>query len=184
MENEDNSKSSDKRIAYLVTFIILLIIAVPILMYCVKNNTFKKSEYTYLKDRPSYIIKNVDENLLKNYYGNDNTMVVFMASWCSHCVAEKNELNNFIKNNPDKKVIVVSHDHTYDALQKYLSDNNLNWFVIFDRDKIIRESIDPGTDGVPCVYLLDKNGKIIGFSRSVTKEVDFYKFYNNEIDIY
>jgi len=181
---KEKFRLSDKIVAYIVTIIILLMVAVPIAIYCINKDVFKKSDYIYLKDRTSYTIQNVDGNFLNNFYGNSNTMVIFMASWCSHCVDEKNELNNFIKNNPDKKVIIVSHDHTYEALEKYLKDSDLNWFVIFDKDKTIRKHIDPGTDGIPSAYLLDKNGKIIGFSKGIRTEVEFNQFYNNEIDIY
>ena len=177
-------KLSDKIVAYLVTIVILLIVAVPIVIYCINEDILKKSDYVYFKDRPSYIIKNVDQFHLDNYYGNSNTLVVFAASWCKYCVEEQNELNNFIKNNPDKKVIVVSHDHTYEELEKWLKDNNLNWFVIFDKDKTIREDLDPGSNGIPNAYLLDKDGKILGFTKGAKKEIEFFQFYNNEIDIY
>jgi|GEM_PF-1876150 len=206
MKNENKIKLSSKYVIYIS--IIIFLLSASIIIYCFKDdiiNKFnyiylknksiniiqndnkdilKKSDYIYLKDRVNYIIQTADENFLNNYYGNDNTMVVFSASWCKYCVEEQNELNNFINNNPEKKVLVVSHDKTYEDLDKYLKDNNLNWFVIFDKDKTIRQNIDPDVNGIPSTYLLNKNGKIIGYSKGVKTETEFLQFYNNEINIY
>lgn len=181
-EKIKNFKLLNKYVLFLTIFI--FVVLVPILLYCFKDNLFNKSDYIFLKDRENYIIQNVDNNFLDNYYGNENTMVIFSASWCKYCVAEQNELNNFIQNNPDKKVIIVSHDKTYEDLDNYLKTNNFNWFVIFDKDKTIRQHIDPDVNGIPCAYLLNKNGKIIGFAKGEMTESEFLQFYNNEIDIY
>lgn len=162
----------------------LFLVIILLLLYCFKDNIFRKSDYVYLKDRQACMVQAADINYLDEYYGNENTMVVFSASWCKYCVEEQDELNNFIKNNPEKKVIIVSHDKTYEDLDKYLKDNNFNWFVIFDKDKTIREHIDPGSTGIPCAYLLDKNGKIIGFNKGAMTETEFLQFYNNEAYIY
>jgi thiol-disulfide isomerase/thioredoxin len=183
--NEDKVKKIkllDKYVIYIFIFIFLII--VPILLYYFKNNIFKISDYIYLKNRDNYIVENVDANFLNNYYGNENTMLVFSASWCKYCVKEQDALNSFIENNPDSKVIIISHDKTYEDLINYLNDNSFNWFVIFDKDKTIRNNIDPGSSGIPSTYLLDKNGKIIGYSKGPKTEEEFLQFYNNEIDIY
>lgn len=185
MEDEEKTKKSkllNKYVLFIAIFIFFVV--VPILLYFYRNNIFNKSDYIFSKDRQSYIIQNADENFLNNYYGNENTMVVFSASWCKYCVEEQNDLNNFIKNNPDKKVIIVSHDKTYEDLEKYLKTNNFNWFIIFDKDKTIREHIDSGSKGIPSSYLLNKKGKIIGFTKGVMTESEFLQFYNNEIYIY
>jgi len=154
------------------------------LLTFVKDNLENNSNYVYLQDRKSYIIRTVSEKFLENYYGNEKTMIVFSASWCKYCVEEQNDLNNFIVNNPETKVIIVSHDDSYESLENYLKTNNFNWFVIFDKEKTIRQHIDPNVNGIPCEYLLDKSGKIIGFSKGAKTEEEFVQFYNNEIDIY
>lgn len=193
--NNENEIKKIKFIKDLVIFTLILIffILIPIFLYFFKNNDKTitipleqntKLKYVYLKDRESYIIQNVDDNFLNEYYNNENTMVVFTASWCKYCVEEQNELNNFIINNPDKKIVIVSHDKTYEDLENYLKTNNFNWFVIFDKDKTIRQHIDPGSNGIPSTYLLNKNGNIIGFSIGKKNEIEFLQFYNNEINIY
>lgn len=191
MNKENNFKIARNLFIYLVVFIFFII--VPTLVNYFKNNesnaniSLEKSQtfkYVYLNDRENYIIQNVDNSFLDDYYNDENTMVVFTASWCKYCVEEQNELNNFIINNPDKKVIIVSHDKTYEDLENYLKTNNFNWFVIFDKDKTIRNHIDPGSNGIPSTYLLNKSGKMIGFSIGTKNENEFLQFYNNEINIY
>jgi peroxiredoxin len=184
MEEKDDAKKiklSNKYYIHIAIF--LFIVVISILLSSYKNGS-SRSKYVYLENRENYIIQNVNEQYLQDYYGNENTMVVFSASWCKYCVEEQKDLNNFIVNNPEKKVIIVSHDDSYENLEKYLKANNFNWFVIFDKDKTIKKHIDPNVNGIPCTYLLDKNGKIIGFSKGVKTEEQFLKFYNNEIDIY
>jgi len=185
MENKDDIKKIkvlSKYFVYIAIFIFLILVSILLSWY--KNSNNIKSEYVYLEDRENYIIKNVSGNFLDYYYGNEKTMIVFSASWCKYCVEEQNDLNNFIVNNPETKVIIVSHDDSYESLENYLKTNNFNWFVIFDKEKTIRQHIDPNVNGIPCEYLLDKSGKIIGFSKGAKTEEEFVQFYNNEIDIY
>jgi hypothetical protein len=56
---------------------------------------------------------------------------------------------------------VVSHDRNKEDLVKYISDNNLKWFVIFDTNWIIRRELDPQANSVPNTYLLDNKGTIV-----------------------
>ncbi|MEG1363538.1 MAG: TlpA disulfide reductase family protein [Clostridia bacterium] len=159
-----------------------MLILVAIIYYI----NIDKSDYVYLEDRKSYIIKEADNTFLDKYLSNKKTMVVFTASWCKYCVEEQEELNTFIKENKDKKIIIVSHDKNYEDLEKYLKDNNFNWFVILDKDKTIREHIDPGSSGIPSTYLLDKKKSIISMHKGTLTKDEFNTFFNEEmnVDIY
>lgn len=190
IENKNNFKNKSKVINIFTVVIFLILLLIIILFLCIKNNlldnistnnlsNIEHSEYIYFNDRESYIIDNVSNNFLDNYYGREKTIIVFSASWCKYCVEEQEELNNFITNNPEKKIIIVSHDKSYEELENYLKINNFNWFVIYDKDKTIRNHIDPGSSGIPSSYLLDGQGKIIGYSKGKKTESEFLKFYNN-----
>ena len=87
-------------------------------------------------------------------------------------------MNEYIKSNPYKSIIIVSHDDTKDDVKKYLEENGYNWFVILDSEKTIRESIDPGSKGIPSSYLLDKEGKIINFHKGKLTTEQFGSFFN------
>lgn len=174
-----------KKLSILVIIaIVLVLLAILITIYFLKDIIFVKCDYVYLNNRTSYQINIADENFLNKYYGNKKTMVIFMASWCKYCNEEKDALNEFIQNNPDKKIIVVSHDKNYDDINNFLKENNFNWFVILDKDKTIRNNIDPGANGIPSAYLLDRRGNIIGYKRGELTKDEFLPFYNNEINIY
>ena len=50
--------------------------------------------------------------------------------------------------------------------------------VILDPEKTIRENIDPGSNGIPSSYLLDKEGKIINFHKGKLTKDQFISFFN------
>ena len=54
-----------------------------------------KKDLTYGKYRDSYVIS--ENRNLESFVNDDtNAVVVFWATWCSHCVEEAEDLNNFI----------------------------------------------------------------------------------------
>lgn len=140
-----------------------------------------KNDYIKLNDRDSYVLKSVTSDLLTNYLDSERTLVVFSASWCKYCVEEKENLNNFILNNPDKTIIIVSHDRNYNDIQQYLTENNLNWFVIYDTNKTILQSIDPESNKIPSFYLLDKDGNLIHKEIGVLSYEEIQELYQKII---
>lgn len=173
-----------------VLFIILLIITILLLLFSLVMLFFKneiiyilnKTEYvpTGIGERKSsYVVTIPDVELLDKYQTkNENMLVIFMASWCHFCQNEAPELNNFINDNPNKKIIIVSHDETKDDIESFLLENGYNWFVIFDPDRLIRSSIDPDGKGIPAAYLLDCDGNILNQKMGQLKYDDFLDLYN------
>ena len=82
-------------------------------------------------------------------------------------------MNEYIKSNPYKSIIIVSHDDTKDDVKKYLEENGYNWFVILDSEKTIRESIDPGSKGIDLI-------KKMNFSRKILVKVIAKNIYDVE----
>ncbi|MEG2235842.1 MAG: TlpA disulfide reductase family protein [Clostridia bacterium] len=180
-------KINKKILLYVLIF--LLFICILFLLYHFKDYIIKKeipinnnykSEYINLNNRNHYILNIVDETLLKKYIDKDKTLVVFSASWCKYCVEEQDDLNKYIQENPDKTIIIVSHDRSYEDIDNYLKTNNFNWFVIFDSDKIIRESIDPNSSGIPTMYLLDNNSIVIDKLVGDVTFNEIEEFYNEK----
>jgi thiol-disulfide isomerase/thioredoxin len=163
--------------------IISILIVIFILLTFFIVSIFENKSTTLLKNRQNYVIEEVTNKFLSNYLTEDKNLIIFSASWCKYCVEEQDELDKFIKSNPTKNIIIVSHDHNKSDLENYLTKNNLNWFTIFDKDKTIRENIDPGSKGIPSAYLLDKNGKILNTHNG---KMDFQQFtdFFNQIKIY
>ena len=159
--------------------IILLVMVILATLYFVyfKTDIFKSKDLTYGKYREQFVISE-NKNIENFVNTNENTILVFWATWCSHCVEEAEDLNKFITSNPHKKIIVVSHDYTKEDLEKYLSEKEYNWFVILDTDKTIREKIDPGSKGIPSSYLVNKELNILNFHKGKLVEDQFNSFAN------
>ena len=168
-----------KKIVILISiflFIILLLSAFFVI-YFKTDFIVKNKDLTTAKLRKNYVITD-DKNLSQYLNKNENTLVIFWATWCNYCVEESEDLNEYIKSNPYKSIIIVSHDDTKDDVKKYLEENGYNWFVILDSEKTIRESIDPGSKGIPSSYLLDKKRKIINFHKGKLTTEQFGSFFN------
>lgn len=162
----------------IVIFISLLFILFN-LFYSNSEKTNIKNNYIPTKKRTNYVIINSNDISLNNYISNkSNTLVIFWATWCSSCVEESNNINSFILNNPEIPVIIISHDKNLEKVEKFLKENNFNWFVILDTNRKIRESIDTDTKGIPATYLLNKDLNIISKVITQMSEDDFYNFYN------
>lgn len=164
--------------------IIILSIAIGVLVvltlayfFVLKPYFENKKDLTYGKYRNSYVIS--ENRNLENFVNDDaNAVVVFWATWCSHCVEEAEDLNRFISSNLGRKIIVVSHDYTKEDLEEYLKEKGYNWFVILDTDKTIREKLDPGSTGIPSSYLVNKDMNILNFHKGKLNLEQFNSFSN------
>lgn len=141
------------------------------------NNSYCKTKYIPTTKRTSYVLANVDDTFLNSYLQRKNTLIIFFATWCDHCINEKDTITKLYNNNPDIPVIVVSHDKSLEDLDNYLKENNLNWFVIFDPNKNIREKIDKNSSGIPYLYLIDKNSDVIDKLNFPFNYDDILNFY-------
>lgn len=161
-------KKSAKIFFIICTILTIVLCASGVTFIILRNklvNLTSNSNYTPTNTgirKDSYILTLPDVDMLDKYQEDgQDLLVVFLASWCHFCQDESPELDKFINDNPDKKIIVVSHDETIDDIQSFLITNNYNWFVIFDPDTLIRSHIDPEGSGIPAAYLLDSNGNIL-----------------------
>lgn len=184
-ENRINKDAEMKkfRVLLIILLIGLILLTIGYVIYSVYENSISNYANLKSKNRDEYIIRSVDETLLKNYLQpGKNTIVAFWASWCPHCQDEAAALNEFITKNKNANIIVVSHDRNIDSLITYLENNyNYNWFVIYDTERLIRESIDPKASTIPRTYLLDDDGNIINkIERTATLE-DLTNLYNQTI---
>ncbi|MCX8074862.1 MAG: TlpA family protein disulfide reductase [Clostridia bacterium] len=179
-KNKDiNNKKKSKIYFILIITSVTLIALLSLSFYLYTKLTFN-SKYVDSSDRSSFILYDVDESLLKDYYENRKMLVICWASWCENCLSEIDQLNRFIINNSDKEVIIVSHDNNKDELITFLRQNNLKWFVIYDKDKTIRKSLDPESSSIPHSFLIDQNKKIINSYKGTMNYEQLNKFYNGE----
>ena len=167
-----------KKLFIILSIVIGVLVIFTLVYFLVLKPYFEsKKDLTYGKYRESFVIS--ENRNLESFVNDDtNAVVVFWATWCSHCVEEAEDLNNFITSNLGRKIIVVSHDYTKEDLEEYLKEKGYNWFVILDTDKTIREKLDPGSKGIPSSYLVNKDMNILNFHKGKLNLEQFINFSN------
>ena len=166
----------NKKNVILIIVLICIIIAIAILMFIILNNKESSNNIS------NYGVVSVDDTILAKYVKGKKTLLLFFASWCPECIAEANDINEYILSNTDKNVIVISHDENIENIRKYVTENGYNkWFVVFDPERSIRNIIDPGKRGIPSSYVLDENMEVIGFHKGKLDTKGLEELYNNPV---
>lgn len=104
----------------------------------------------------------------------------FWGVTCPACVKEMPEWGQFIKNNPNAKVVFIQVDDvSQDSIKRMLNKAGLdkanNYYVAAPFDERLRFEIDPQWHGeTPTTITIDKNGK----ATRKTGLVDFQKLQN------
>jgi thiol-disulfide isomerase/thioredoxin len=104
----------------------------------------------------------------------------FWGVTCPACVKEMPQWGQFIKNNPNAKVVFIQVDDvSQDSMKKMLAKAGLdkanNYYVSVPFDERLRFEIDPQWHGeTPTTITIDKNGK----ATRKTGLVDFQKLQN------
>ena len=104
----------------------------------------------------------------------------FWGVTCPACVKEMPQWGQFIKNNPNAKIVFIQVDDvSQESMRKMLNKAGLdkanNFYVAVPFDERLRFEIDPQWHGeTPTTITIDKNGKAI----RKTGLVDFQKLQN------
>lgn len=90
------------------------------------------------------------------------TILNFSATWCPYCLEEKQNLEAFLKNNPELakniNVVVVMLD-TQKDIKKYMDKHKFTFPMYEDRNEKVANAFF--IRGVPMSFILDENGKIV-----------------------
>jgi thiol-disulfide isomerase/thioredoxin len=92
----------------------------------------------------------------------EQTLVVFWASWCPHCIEEMPKLNQWAKENPNTKVVAISIDEdkvAYETAIKAFPNITHNCDFKKWQGKAVSDYYVYGT---PTFILLDRDKKILG----------------------
>lgn len=111
-------------------------------------------------DDPSIkIVTEYDENMFKG----NKSLIFFWASWCSHCQEEYDVIKTAISDYQNRgfNIYIVSHDYEKDELSTFMKNNELNYEVYFDENRVIRAHFNPEASSVPLTYIIDENAKLI-----------------------
>jgi len=100
---------------------------------------------------------------LADFRGQKKVVVVFWASWCGPCRLEMPSLVNFYKtyhkDSSDFEVLAVSIDEDPKEVTRFASAQKLNFPVLLDPQQRVADSYE--VEGIPTMFVIDKNGKII-----------------------
>lgn len=101
-----------------------------------------------------------NKEFTENKFKGKMTILNFGTTWCSVCLEEKKNLDNFIKNNKnlDINVVPILID-SKENIKKYLTKEKFDY--TFYEDKNMEVGNKFLIRGVPMTFILDENGVII-----------------------
>lgn len=94
----------------------------------------------------------------------DQILIVFYASWCSHCQTLLPEVYELYKNQKEKnvEVLAVSIDTSRTDWFQFIQTNNLNWLNVSDlKGWNGKAASDYYLYATPTLFLIDQNRKLI-----------------------
>ncbi len=105
------------------------------------------------------------------YYG-----IYYSASWCGPCRAFTPDLVSWYKRNkpkyPNFELIFVSSDHSEGDMAAYMKEDKMGWPALdYDKKKSNRSITKYAGRGIPCLVLIDDQGKVISDSYEGTTYV-------------
>ncbi|WP_269536967.1 thioredoxin-like domain-containing protein [Cerasicoccus fimbriatus] len=103
-----------------------------------------------------------DEFQPKPYYA-----IYYSAHWCPPCKKFTPKLVDFYNDSADDnfEIIFVSSDRDEESMENYMTEYSMPWPALeFDKKKRSKELTQFSARGIPCLVLVDRNGKVIKHS--------------------
>lgn len=93
----------------------------------------------------------------------------FSARWCGPCRKFTPDLvayyNRVAASHPEFEIIFVSQDRSAPAMEEYMRDMQMPWPALrYDNAQQNNEILAYAGDGIPCLVLLDGDGKVVSHS--------------------
>ncbi len=119
------------------------------------------------------------EQAPKDYYA-----IYYSAHWCPPCRGFTPKLvdfyNNASKKHDNFEVIFVSSDRSENDMAGYMKEADMPWLALdYDKKKKSKELTKYAGGGIPCLVLVDSNGKVLSDSYVNGKYVGPTKVMND-----
>jgi peroxiredoxin len=164
-------------IAVLAAFTILITWRARVLETTLQS----ESERSEMVDRraPDFSASTLDGRTvsLAEFHGQKKVVVGFWASWCRPCRQEMPVLIEFYKKNhgasSDFEILAVSIDQDIRDAADFATTQKLNFTVLLDPKNKVADAYQ--VDGIPAMFVIDKDGKIIyghiGYNKDMKDEL-------------
>jgi thiol-disulfide isomerase/thioredoxin len=115
------------------------------------------------KEAPDFISKDINGKAvsLANFRDQKYVLITFWATWCGPCIAEMPILRSIRDKYPAQylEIISICYPSSSTAALKVIRENKMDWINIYNDIDLV--SVYGGYRPIPCIYLVDKSGKII-----------------------
>jgi len=121
---------------------------------------------------PKIVIPDLSGSIVElNKIKTEKVLIIFYASWCPHCQTLVPQVNDYYKNQKEKKfeVLAISIDTSKTDWLSFVKNNNLNnWINACDlKGWEGKSTIDYFIYATPTMFLVDKEKKFVGMPKSV-----------------
>jgi thiol-disulfide isomerase/thioredoxin len=151
-------------------FLLNKIFYLLILFYCHSSLAIEVGDYLPLGKLQSIQGQSFDES----DWTKRNTLVQVWATWCGYCHQQNKNLDQLIKKiSPDSmNIITISVDKRIEPVKSYLKDHQYDFPVVM-MDARLSSAIGKRR-GVPELFILDRDGRVIQKDFGLMVNVDFF----------
>lgn len=176
-----------KIIIYIVSFIIIILLAVLGYNFLTKNYSpeeinIKNNEYKLNKAKDFEVLNNKGEKVnLSDFFGKP-IVVNFWATWCMPCKNELPEFNEaYKKYGKDVEFLMVNltdgYNDTEDSVKQFVKENNYEFPLYFDTEYSASNTYN--IYSIPKTLFIDKNGDVFKLYTGMLSKETLEKYIEN-----
>lgn len=141
-----------------------------LVFYCHSIMAIEVGDYLHLGKLQSIQGQTYDQS----HWNERNTLVQIWATWCGYCHQQNKNLDQLAKKiSPNSmNIVTISVDRRIEPVKSYLQEHQYDFSVVM-MDARLSAAIGKRR-GVPELYILDRNGRVIQKDFGLMVNVDFF----------